>query len=201
LNDFRANIVRSDTDSYAMLVALVDDACMALGRQARRNARRIARLALALLPLMVLLVGSCKTSGLANAYGGNGSPQQLRAALFPDSVNADAAHYIPAAGYVSRAQDYIKGAPEALKLLTEQEVAYLFGKPSLQRRDADARVWQYKTGACVVDFYFYGAQKQVSYIDVRVQGAMPASALPEKTRAKCIGHAIDGAVFPPSSPV
>jgi hypothetical protein len=207
LNVLRTHIVRYDSDSadiYTALVTLVDDACMAFTRLLRRNARRIAHIAVALLPLMVLLVGSCKTSGLAGAYGGNTGPEQFRIALFPDSVNADAAHYVPAAGYVSRAQTYIKGDPASLKLLTAQEVSYLFGAPAMRRHDADAQVWQYKTSACIVDFYFYQdpahtAQRPVSYVDVRPKGGMPADVSPEQARARCIGRAIDEAVFPAGS--
>ena len=58
--------------------------------------------------------------------------------------------------------------------LTAREVSYLFGKPSMTRKDADARIWQYKTDACTVDFYFYGGESDaapVAYVDYRGDAA------------------------------
>lgn len=134
-----------------------------------------ASIALGLMPLLMLLVGSCKTAELPGAYGSNAAPEQFRVALFPDQVRVkDAARYTPARGYVQRAQTYVAGAPETLELLTAREIGYLFGKPAWQRHDAATRVWQYSEGDCVVDFYFYGADAAaapaVSYADVRARG-------------------------------
>ena len=131
---------------------------------------------LTLVPLMMLLVGSCKTADLPSAYGTAGGADQLRIALFPDQVRVkDAALYKPARGYVQRAQTYVSGAPETLEMLTAREVGYLFGEPHFQRKDsvAKAQVWQYSQGECVVDFYFYDEAEAsvqpaaVSYADVR----------------------------------
>jgi hypothetical protein len=153
-----------------ILIDKLDGALMLAYRHLRGNARRMARLTAVLLPLVALLVGSCKTSELPGAYGGDAGPAQFRMALFPDRVNFKAGVYSPAAGYVSRARAFVAGAPEALELLTETEIGYLFGSPAMERQDADARIWQYKTGACVVDFYFYGGRESpVSYVDVRLK--------------------------------
>ncbi len=136
---------------------------------------------LTLVPLMMLLVGSCKTADLPSAYGTAGGADQLRIALFPDQVRVkDTALYKPARGYVQRAQTYVSGAPETLEMLTAREVGYLFGEPQFQRKDsvAKAQVWQYSHGECVVDFYFYDdvatatdeaavQPAAVSYADVR----------------------------------
>lgn len=139
---------------------------------ARKSAA--ATVALVLMPLLMLLVGSCKTAELPGAYGSNAAPEQFRVALFPDQVRVkDAALYAPARGYVHRAQTYVAGAPETLELLTAREVGYLFGKPQWQRHDAAAKVWQYSHGDCVVDFYFYNAAAgdapAVSFADVRAR--------------------------------
>jgi hypothetical protein len=181
-------------DPYAALVAVVDDAFMQLYAHARKNARRIARLALALLPLMVLLVGSCKTVDLSGSYSRSSDAEQIRTAFFPDRVKFTGAAYYPAEGYIARAQKYVSDVPGALEHLTSEDIGYLFGKPALTRRDADAKVLQYKADGCVVDFYFYGDGKTVSYIDVRSRSLAPA-ALPEKARAKCIGHVIEEGDF------
>jgi hypothetical protein len=159
-------------DPWTWLAGTVDSALMLLYAHLRRNARRLSRLGLALLPLAVLLVGSCKTYESDTAYGGTQAPALFRLALFPDSRHAVSDDYQPARGYIARAQKYIAGEPAALTKLTEREIGYLFGKPSLERRDADARIWQYRTEGCVVDVYFYknDAQKSgydVSYVDFR----------------------------------
>jgi hypothetical protein len=175
----------------ATLVAALDGAFMALYARGRRERRRFTKIALTLLPLMVLLMGSCKTETAASAYGPPG-PAQFRAALLPVSADAH-----PAAGVVSRAQDYIREAPADIVKLTDREVSWLFGRPSMKRRDADARIWQYRAKSCVVDFYFYddkGGQAPVSYVDVRASGAGVAK-VPENLRAKCLGRVMDGAAI------
>lgn len=158
----------SPHDPYAMIVSLMDQGFMLFYRHARRNARRISHLAVALLPLMALLVGSCKTSQSPSAYNVSTGPEQFRAALFPDRADFQGAHYIPAAGYVSSARSFVEETPPALMMLTREEVGYIFGRPTLHRQDADAEVWQYKAGACVVDFYFYG-KNPLSHIEVRLK--------------------------------
>jgi hypothetical protein len=72
----------------------------------------------------------------------------------------------------------------------------MFGDPTMQRRDADARIWQYKSGACVVDFYFYDdpahkGESAVSYVDFRLKDD-PASGAPRtepvslRGQSKCL---------------
>ncbi len=167
----------------AAVMEVADRALLAFYALARRNTRRLIHLVLTLLPLMALLVGSCETSQLPWVYSNQAAPEQLRTALFPDRINFRGAHYYPAAGYVARAQTFVVGQPESLMMLTQQEIGYLFGKPTLHRQDADAEVWQYKAGGCVVDFYFYDAgsarnQSKLSYVDVRTKEELiPGSAL------------------------
>jgi hypothetical protein len=159
-----------NADPYTTLVAAVDDAFMRLYAAARRNARRMARLSAALFPLVVVLVGSCKGVSMNGSYARLSAADELRAALFPDRAVASG-EYRPAAGYVTSARAYVAAMPEALKLLTDREIGYLFGAPALTRTDADARILQYRGESCVVDFYFYGrkplADTPVSYVDIR----------------------------------
>jgi len=179
-------------DPYTTIVSLLDEGFMLFYRHVRRNARRITNLVVTLVPLMALLVGSCKTSQTSdniygvNIYGVQTGAQQFQAALFPDQASFHGVHYTPAAGYVSQARDFVEAMPQTMMMLTRDDIGYLFGKPSFHRRDADAEVWQYKTGACVVDFYFYG-KKQLSYVDARRKDQSPASGHEE---SKCL-HNID----------
>ncbi len=183
-----------DADPYATLIVAMDGVFMRLYAHARRNARRITRLAITLLPLVMLLVSSCKTASLSGSYSASTQAEQVRTALFPDQMNnARRADYRPADGYIALAKNYVANAPEALKLLSSREIGYLFGKPSLARKDADAKVWQYRAKTCIVDFYFYDAG--VSYVDVRLRDAAPSAALPEKMQAQCIGHVLNDGSF------
>lgn len=156
----------SDRTYNAAAVSL-DNGFAFLCREARRNARRALHLVMAMLPLLALLVGSCKTSQstylAGNAYE---SPSTFQAALFPDRAGFQGVSYTPAAGYIRQARGFVEDAPQALMMLTRTEIGYIFGKPTLQRRDADAEVWQYKTEACVVNLYFYG-NKPLSFVDIR----------------------------------
>lgn len=163
-------------DPWFVLTAAADRMFMGFYGEVRKNARRISHLMITLLPLMMLLVGSCKTSELPGSYGGNASADQFRLALFPDRMLAGDTLYQPAAGYVSRAQKYIAGNPESLKLLTEQEVTFLFGRPDMERRDANAAIWQYTSDSCVIDFFFYDEpgledESRVAYVDQRTKKA------------------------------
>lgn len=157
-----------------------------------RRLKRATELMLTLVPLMLLLVGSCKTADLPGAYGGSAGADQFRIALFPDQVRVkDSALYKPARGYVQRARTYVSGAPDTLEMLTAREVGYLFGEPQWQRKDAVAKanVWQYSNGECVVDFYFYDdaaseTAPAVSYADVRQRS--DAHALSGDAESDCL---------------
>lgn len=166
--------LRHQIDPWFILTAAADRLFMAFYGEVRKNARRISRLMITLLPLMMLLVGSCKTSEMPGSYGGNANADQFRLALFPDRMLAGNNVYEPAAGYVSRAQKYVAGNPESLKLLTEQEISFLFGRPDMERRDANAAIWQYASDSCVVDFFFYDEpgredESRVAYVDQRAK--------------------------------
>lgn len=48
-------------------------------------------------------------------------------------------------------------------------VSQLLGEPAFRRRDAPARVWQYRGARCVLDVFLYdeGAAARVRYVDLR----------------------------------
>ncbi|MFH1158835.1 MAG: hypothetical protein V1721_08185 [Pseudomonadota bacterium] len=207
MKDTASEIRHIKEDPFAAMVDAVDRTFLLLYRYVRRHWPRITRLIVALLPLMVLLVGSCKTSQLPWAYGGDAGSEQFRTALFPDRVNFQGAHYYPAAGYVSRARIFVESAPEVLMMMTQQEIGYLFGKPTMHRRDADAEVLQYKTGSCVVDFYFYNEHgtrepTQLSYVDLRlkeemIQDGPPRTEPPSVSeQSECLRGVVAAREFP-----
>src|SRR4051812_21082852 len=94
-------------DPYTGVIRLADRGFMALYRQAGESTRRLIHLTLALLPLMALLVGSCKMSQMPWAYGSSANPEEVQTALFPDRINHEGARYYPAAGYILQAQGYV----------------------------------------------------------------------------------------------
>lgn len=166
----------AETDPYIALVGFVDHVLMGLYAHVRGNIRLIVNFAVAVLPLAVLLVGSCRTTETqALPPSSPTRAVQFREALFPGD----------SAGYLSRARAYVASTPESLNLLTEREVSFLYGKPPFSRTEADARVWQYKTAdGCVVEFYLYGGE--VSYVDFRDGAgvARPAACLKDIVPAK-----------------
>jgi len=201
---------------YQWAVERVDAGFMRLYGHVRSNSRRIMQLVIAFLPLMMLLVGSCKTAQTQEIASHITRADRLRMALFPDRMTAaDKAAYRPAAGFVTRARDYVEDAPASLTQLTRQEIGFMFGTPTMQRRDADAEIWQYKTHACVVDFYFYGARGheavrahpaapsalRVSYVDFRTRdqlfpGSLPPSGPPSVSRqSHCLQSIADRGGF------
>lgn len=191
-------------DPYAAIVDMLDRAMLSLYAGVRRNSRRIVRFVVVLLPLMLLLVGSCKTSTPETAaYQPLAAEDRFRTALFPDRVNFTGMSYYPAEGYIARARSYVSDDPETLSMLTEQEITYLFGKPTMARKDAQASVWQYKTGTCVVDFYFYDQpgledESRVSFVDVRrigKDGRMQFKTVSEARKSDCFETVIDEGDF------
>jgi hypothetical protein len=174
-------------DPAGLLVDAVDGAFMGLYQETRRNAARITRIGLTLVPLMMLLVGSCKTES-AELNAMQAGVDYVRSALFPDRALARDAGYTPAAGYVARAQSYVSGDPSVLTRLTQQEIVYMYGKPTMERRDADARIWQYRGDGCVVDFYFYDDkshpnESSVAYVDYRLKGDLVPGTPANDSRA------------------
>ncbi len=173
-------------DFFAVATALVDRSFMLFYRHVRSNARRISHLIMALVPLMVLMVGSCKTpqsAYMADGIYGKVSARQLQGDLFP-GMTANSASARPAAGYIAEARNFVDSEPHALLLLTRTDIGYIFGAPSFRRHDANAEVWQYKTNRCVIDFYFYG-EKPAAYVDARLRDQSPVSGHQE---SKCLNE-------------
>ena len=153
-------------------IDIIDRSLMGFYDAVVSNANRLMRFSATILPLLMLLVGSCKTSELPSALNGKSPTEQLRMALLPSYGDES---------YVERARDYVEAAPDTMMSLTETEVTSLFGTPDLTRKDADARVWQYRGDGCVMDVYFYGkgSSRPVTYVDYRgkTSDSAPASCL------------------------
>ncbi len=164
-----------------------------------RHSRRLTRLFVTLLPLLGLMVGSCKTSQMTLALTTNADQATFRTALFPDRKDIHDVNYRPAAGYISRAQDFVVHKPQTLMMLSQAEISYLFGKPTLHRRDADAEIWQYKVSSCVADFYFYHEETQakLAYVDIRTRDELIPGSTPRSTpvssreQSKCFADVIE----------
>jgi len=59
--------------------------------------------------------------------------------------------------------------PERLLRMPRDRVASLLGDPGFVRREASARVWQYRTQTCVLDLFLYdeSAELRVVYYEFR----------------------------------
>lgn len=155
---------------------------------------------LLMLPTMSLLVGSCKTSDLSSSAYSYQKSMAFKEALFPSSSiikrNADDSSTRAHRTYVSRARSIIQKDPESLMKLTKQEISFIFGEPTFARKDANARVWQYKTNNCVIDFYFYDERNAktaspVSFVDMRFKeelypGSASKGSVSTQEQSKCL---------------
>jgi len=152
-----------------------------------------------MLPTVSLLVGSCKVSDLSKSEYSYQKNITFREALFPKASiveeHADSANTRAHNAYVSRARGIVQNDPESLTKLTKQEISFIFGNPTFSRKDADARVWQYKTNNCVIDFYFYetgnGKASPVSYVDMRFKeelypGAASKDSVSTQEQSRCL---------------
>lgn len=59
--------------------------------------------------------------------------------------------------------------PETLMGLSPNEVSAMMGQPELRRQEQPAEIWQYRTGTCVFDVFFYdqGGRQQVTHYEAR----------------------------------
>lgn len=78
--------------------------------------------------------------------------------------------------------------PQRFKGMSGAEVTALLGRPSFQRKDADAEIWQYYGPAsnCVLDLFVYPEADiaRVAHAELRARGSGAASA--------CLAQIIDG---------
>jgi len=116
------------------------------------------------------------------------------------SSNGMAANQSPNEAYITKVHNIVQNDPKYLLNLTKKEIGYLFGSPSFSRKDADAKVWQYKTKGCVVDFYFYddkslSDESSVSYIDMRFReelypGSHSKTSSSPKEQSRCLNDVV-----------
>ncbi len=82
--------------------------------------------------------------------------------------------------------------PQRFKGMSMDAVIALLGRPSFQRHDADAEIWQYygPASACVLDLFVYPAPEggilQVAYAELRSRGTASAAAM------ACMAQIMDG---------
>lgn len=59
--------------------------------------------------------------------------------------------------------------PQRLLRMNPRSLATLLGKPQFVRREADARVWQYRSESCVLDVFLYhvAATHEVTHFEFR----------------------------------
>jgi len=80
--------------------------------------------------------------------------------------------------------------PQRFKGMTTLDVSGLLGKPSFQRKDAGAEIWQYygPSSACVLDLFLYPdpSALRVAHAELRSRGAGAGAA------SLCLKQILDG---------
>ena len=82
--------------------------------------------------------------------------------------------------------------PRRLLRMSPQDLSVLLGKPQFVRREAEARVWQYRSEACVLDVFLYHveATHEVTHFEFRpattLSGPTPGCFESLLTRAAAI---------------
>jgi hypothetical protein len=61
--------------------------------------------------------------------------------------------------------------PERLLRMNRRSVSTLLGKPQFVRREATARVWQYRAGACVLDLFLYDSESDYEVVHYEFRSA------------------------------
>jgi hypothetical protein len=97
-------------------------------------------LSLALLLPGLLLLGACQTTLAGKAPASAGKPAP--------TVSLD---------------------PAKLRGHTAEGLSSLLGEPTLVRREAEVEIWQYRSGACVLDLFLYpdGSRHKVIHLEAR----------------------------------
>jgi hypothetical protein len=80
--------------------------------------------------------------------------------------------------------------PQRFKGMSAAEIGGLLGKPSFQRKDAAAEIWQYygPSSACVLDLFIYPDQAtlRVAHAELRSRGTGSSAA------SVCLKQILDG---------
>ena len=64
-------------------------------------------------------------------------------------------------------KSYFQNDSEKIYDLKDHDIRFLFGAPNLQRKEGTARMIQYQSGQCVMDFYYYDQKNTISYYEIR----------------------------------
>lgn len=82
----------------------------------------------------------------------------------PEETRKDAARPPPKPSFSPEERD-----PKRLLRMSRRSLSSLLGKPQFVRREAEARVWQYRSKICVLDLFLYdvAATHQVVHYEFR----------------------------------
>lgn len=183
--------------------------CHGLSSAARRA---IAGAGIALGVCAMILLSGCQTADVAGKQAAVEFSQIETAAGDPTALAA----YSQAAMMAPRhtARGFKSSNPDTLLRLTRGDVASALGAPSIRRNEPPAEIWQYKTGKCVLDVYFYAAgpsthpdASEVSYFEMRrpeklqigsLTGEIPETIelKSERDQKACLKAVLDGPALP-----
>ena len=79
----------------------------------------------------------------------------------------------PVTAIVPPAARTLNLAPESLIGKELERVSALYGRPDMRLREADAEIWQYREGACVLELFMYKTADILSVVHVEVRSRRP----------------------------
>ncbi len=122
-----------------------------------------------------------------NAHRGGGGPEAPRLTLRLGT---------PPAGPPTRLAALRRPTPRALDGLGPGAVRALLGRPGLRRHDGPARVWQYRTPACVIHVFLYDSPRgpRVRHVSTR------ARSIRRLTPAACLDRVRGNGPAPDTAP-
>ena len=136
--------------------------------------RRRPRAPTVLAAVLALTAAACDGSGLLDFLDGTESAETETAAGAPAPGRTAAPEgAAPPARTFSRAEL----DPERLLNLPGGAVSDILGPPAFVRREAEARVWQYRAPECVLDLYLYDGEAgpRVTWYAARTLSLGPVS--------------------------
>lgn len=128
---------------------------------------------------LAAILAACVTTEPAATGAGKGAASQASA---PSSSNVAPTQELAdrprtrAGG--PRAPARVDLDPEQLLNTEQATVSSLLGRPGYERHEQDAKVWQYRSGRCVLDVFLYRNEEvwRVAYFEFRSPDVGPVSA-------------------------
>jgi hypothetical protein len=125
--------------------------------------------------IMLVTLQACDKTGPAPGSTDIGSDPSAIASAAPNRTFQDTRPKEPPVAPAKPALTDAERDPHRLLKMNLQSVSTLLGKPQFVRREASARVWQYRTELCVLDVFLYDTVSQLEVIHYEFRSATDLS--------------------------